>query len=535
MPKTTTGYTNLTDLTLTPEQEELLNLGLNLSEAGKFRGSTRSNLIQRKHYVAAHELKENKEITIRKADKSSALVLIPTTEYLSKLDAILEDPSKFRRITRNPVETLKRKVNQVLDTVNAVTDKTHIRKLTGDFDLGYVYGNVKTHKAGNPLRPIISQIPTPTYRIAKYLNEILTPYTPSAYSLLSSKDFLDILKGTPAPEGSNIASLDAESLYTNINVDRTIKFIIQRVYHNDNTPTLDIPEHALRSLLQLCTKEVPFRSPRGHMYVQTDGVAMGSPLGVLFANFFMGTIEEKILSEKKPNIYCRYIDDIFVRFNTADELEDLRQRLMEESDLTFTIENTINGSLPFLDIQVSHSNTGYKTSVYVKSTNDGRCLNGQSECPVRYKKSTINAYVRRALTHCSDWTSAHHKLERTSHVLVNNGFPNYLVEKAIKDEVDRWYLGHNSHTDAPNKTPIKLFYKSHMTSAHKTEEKVIKNIIRRNILRSSSCLRYCRSPQLRQMRFLRLKEEVSSFLNRFPTHDDDDDDVDVSLTGSLVV
>ncbi|XP_076049325.1 uncharacterized protein LOC143030001 [Oratosquilla oratoria] len=306
-------------------------------------GSTRSSLIQRKHYVAARELKENKEITIRKADKSSDLVLIPTTEYLSKLDAILEDPSKFRRITHNPVETLKRKVNQVLDTVNAVTDKTHIRKLTGDFDLGYVYGNVKTHKAGNPLRPIISQIPTPTYRIAKYLNEILTPYTPSAYSLLSSKDFLDILKGTPGPEGSNIASLDAESLYTNIDVDRTIEFIIQRVYHNDNTPTLDIPEHALRSLLQLCTKEVPFRSPRGHMYVQTDGVAMGSPLGVPFANFFMGTIEEKILSEKKPNIYCRYIDDIFVRFSTADELED-RQRLMEESDLTFTIENSINGS-----------------------------------------------------------------------------------------------------------------------------------------------------------------------------------------------
>ncbi|XP_076045862.1 uncharacterized protein LOC143028109 [Oratosquilla oratoria] len=389
-------------------------------------------------------------------------------QYLSKLDAILEDPSKFRRITRNTVESLKRKVNQVLDTVNAVTDKTHIRKLTGD------------HKAGNPLRPIISQIPTPTYRIAKYLNEILTPYTPSAYSLLSSEDSLDILKGTPAPERSNIASLDAESLYTNINVDRTIDFIIQRVYHNDNIPTLDIPEHALRSLLQLCTKEVPFRSPRRHMYVQTDGVAMGSPLGVLFANFFMGTIEENILSEKKPNIYCRYIDDIFVRFNTADELEDLRQRLMEESDLTFTIENSINGSLPFLDVQVSHSDTGYKTSVYVKSTNNGRCLNGQSECPVRYKKSTINAYVRRALTHCSDWTSAHHELERTSQVLVNNGFPNYLVEKAIKDEVDRWYLGHNPHTDAPNKTPIKLFYKSHMTSAHKTEERVMKNIIRRN-------------------------------------------------------
>ncbi|XP_076030954.1 uncharacterized protein LOC143019143 [Oratosquilla oratoria] len=139
---------------------------------------------------------------------------------------------------------------------------------------------------------------------------------------------------------------------------------------------------------------------------------MGSPLGVFFANFFMGTIEEKVLSEKKPSVYCRYIDDIFVMFNTADELEDPRQTLMEESGLTFTIENRINGSLPFLDVQDSHSDSGYKRSVYVKSTNNGRCLNGQ--------------------------------------------------KKAIRDEVELWYFGHNPHTDAPNKTSIKLFYKSHM-------------------------------------------------------------------------
>ncbi|XP_076042153.1 uncharacterized protein LOC143026046 [Oratosquilla oratoria] len=69
--------------------------------------------------------------------------------------------------------------------------------------------------------------------------------------------------------------------------------------------------------------------------------------------------------------------------------------------------------------------------------------------------------------------------ERTSKVLVNNCFPNNLVEKAIKDEVDRWYFG--PQTDALNKTPMKLIYKSHMTSAYKTEERVMKNIISRNM------------------------------------------------------
>ena len=41
---------------------------------------------------------------------------------------------------------------------------------------------------------------------------------------------------------------------------------------------------------------------------------MGSPLGGLFANFFMGSVEELVFGESnRPEIYCRYIDDILVK------------------------------------------------------------------------------------------------------------------------------------------------------------------------------------------------------------------------------
>ena len=56
------------------------------------------------------------------------------------------------------------------------------------------------------------------------------------------------------------------------------------------------------------------------MYVQQDGVAMGSPLGVLFANFYMGVVEERVFSKiPRPHIYCRYIDDTFVSLDTEEE------------------------------------------------------------------------------------------------------------------------------------------------------------------------------------------------------------------------
>ncbi|KAG0713386.1 Bestrophin-1 [Chionoecetes opilio] len=117
----------------------------------------------------------------------------------------------------------------------AILLANHIHgQLSGEYGMGYCYGNIKTHKPGNKLRPIISQIPTPTYHLAKKLCVILTPYTPNAYSLQSALEFLDLLK-THNASGA-IASLDVESLFTNVPVDRTINYIIDRVYNNDSYP-----------------------------------------------------------------------------------------------------------------------------------------------------------------------------------------------------------------------------------------------------------------------------------------------------------
>ena len=254
---------------------------------------------------------------------------------------------------------------------------------------------------------------------------------------------------------------------------------MERVYRNETTPKLNIPEHALRHLLELCTKEAPFISPKGDMYLQIDGVAMGSPLGVLFANFFMGVIEEKVLADRCPPIYCRYVDDIFVVSPSREDLQDLRQRLIQESGLNFTTEDSRDGRLPFLDVMDSLCTTGFETSVYVKETNQGLCLSGESECPTRYKRSTVAAYVRRALSHCSTWHLTHLELERATQVLINNGYPNSMVNDVIREAIDKWYIPQN--IEQPNKTPIKIYHKGHMTSAYQTDERSLKEIIRRNV------------------------------------------------------
>ena len=49
----------------------------------------------------------------------------------------------------------------------------------------------------------------------------------------------------------------------------------------------------------------------GHLYEQTDGVAMGSPLGLLMANVFICHLEEKLTRDGlAPSLYKTYVDDV---------------------------------------------------------------------------------------------------------------------------------------------------------------------------------------------------------------------------------
>ena len=121
----------------------------------------------------------------------------------------------------------------------------------------------------------------------------------------------------------------------------------------------------------------------------------------------------------------------------------------------------------------------FNTSVYVKASNPGHCLNGMSECPQRYKESTISAYIRRALSHCNEWQSVHKELERASQILINNGFSNKEVEKSTKKILDKWYNNENQNTTAEN--TIKIYYKSVFSTAYKEDERIMQQIIKRNV------------------------------------------------------
>ena len=346
-------FVNLSNHELTPSEIEYLNLGLNYhiqpkydklhkateiemlfnqlteleskntitidprlvnqlaAESGKHRNTKYKSSVTPSLREAAKTLKSNEELIIRKADKSSVYVLLDKSEYFEKLNDILSDTTKFQKISRDPTTQLKQEANKLISTLNAAQGDVHMPTIVGDFSPGYLYCNVKIHKPGNPLRPIISQVLTPTYNLAKTLNRIITPFIPAQYMSKSTNDFVDLLHSSNTQ--GMIASLDVESLFTNVPIDKTIDIILEHAYNSDELTPPKIPKDILKQLLELCTKKAPFRSPEGGLYLQIGGVAMGSPLGPTFANFYMGHLEQMILSNDNdpPSIYTRYVDDIF--------------------------------------------------------------------------------------------------------------------------------------------------------------------------------------------------------------------------------
>ena len=95
---------------------------------------------------------------------------------------------------------------------------------------------------------------TPSYALLKRLNNILTLYKPTTYSLSSTKEFIDILKlNSP---NTCIASLDVESLFTNVLVNRTTDRILDYAFHHPTLPPPKLPRNILRGMVGMHCRDV---------------------------------------------------------------------------------------------------------------------------------------------------------------------------------------------------------------------------------------------------------------------------------------
>ena len=226
-----------------------------------------------------------------------------------------------------------------------------------------------------------------------------------------------------------IASLDVESP-----VMDTIDIILNNTYEHSTMAPPRIPRNIMKHLLKICTTKTPFRNLDGDLFVQKEGVSMGSALGPTFANFYMCHLENKVLKDNripKPLLYIRYVDDICVVVNNFECLVMLKQALEDNSVLKFTFETEVKKFMPFLDVLITRNGTKFETSVFVKETNHGDCLNYESICPDRYKTGVVKSMLHRAFHISSSWHRFSCEVDRIKQLLTNINFPMAVIDEMI--------------------------------------------------------------------------------------------------------
>ena len=343
-------------------------------------------------------------------------------------------------------------------------------------------------------RPILSAIKTPSYNIAKHLVPILEPITTNQFTIKNSFEFAkEVIE---QDSGLFMASLGVESLFTNIPLEETINISCDSLFGSE-AKIHNFCRNDFEKLLRMALQNNFLNFDR-KIYTQTDGVAMGSPLGPSLANAFLCFHEQTWLNECpedfKPVYYRRYVDDIFVLFRSPDHLEKFTSYLnLKHKNINFTYEKESNDSLPFLDILILSSENGFKTSVYHKQTFSGVYSNFNSFIYDQYKIGLIFTLLFRTFS-SSDFSRFHMEVSPLKDILRKNAFPIKLVDNCIKTFLNKKFL----HTPVAltvekKELFITLPYLGNLSLAIRTR---LQNSINRNlpfckikvIFKSSTCL-----------------------------------------------
>ena len=167
----------------------------------------------------------------------------------------------------------------------------------------------------------------------------------------------------------------------------------------------------MRWLLETSTKETHFIFDK-NIYIQKNGIAMGSPLGPLFADIYMNYLESKLMPKLKENgllFWRRFVDDTFTILRKDADIAKLIEILNSfDTEIIFTSEEETNNSIAFLDILISRApsnspKSSLSTTIYRKATYTGLLTKWQSFVPKSYKVSVVSTMVYRAIKICSSF------------------------------------------------------------------------------------------------------------------------------------
>ena len=212
------------------------------------------------------------------------------------------------------------------------------------------------------MRPILSATATYNFNLAKWLEQKLKPLSVNEYKITGAFKFADEIRSIPMnDEDIYWSPMTWRPFLPMYLLSETINILVGRAFTDDwfnQTYDLNLEKEELTQLLEVATTNQLFQFD-GHLYEQTDGVAMGSPLGLLMANVFMCHLEENLTRDGMvPSLYKRYVDDTLARMPSTDAAADFLTTLNGlHPNLKFILELPADNMIHFIGIEIIKNGT----------------------------------------------------------------------------------------------------------------------------------------------------------------------------------
>ena len=443
---------------------------------------------------ALKELAENPNIVIKKADKDGALVVLKTCNYIAMGEKHLMDKETYIELS-NPEEALamvKRESKLLVNRFFTLDRPGKEGRQRRSFSAGqrdallehepsipHWYVLPKTHKPLDqvtgtwPGRPVLSGCSSPTRPVDRLLTTYLTPLLDLLPERLQdTTSFLQKMRDAKRYPGAILFSFDIVSLYPSIPqeeaayivanfYEQNFSYVEERLFSDFNMaapPPYLIKEgidHVLGgTLLRFNNK----------FYRQGKGTAIGASVSVAVAEIFVHASIEKKRKQlnKQPEIFYRYIDDIFGIFlGTEEELQAYHEGLNSiHPDLQFTLEHS-REKLPFLDTMVYFDDEGGpQTTVFYKPSNTHQYLHYMSSHHPNLKKSLPFSQALRIKRIVSEEPKLEEALQEMTGFFKARGYDNRCLNSALErvGKLNRNHLLTRKVRDNHNRIIFPLLY-----------------------------------------------------------------------------
>ena len=193
-------------------------------------------------------------------------------------------------------------------------------------------------------------------------------------------------------------------------------------------------------------------------YHQIRGGAMGSPLTLTVANFYMFFYEQLIAKQIKNSfeLYFRYIDDIFIAINWPPRHLLKQISRWNQSNENINLSANISSSINFLDLYIENRNGQLFTSVYQKPSYEPYYLPFNSIHPLHMKINIPYTMLLRAIRYCSTIDGYLNEREKLRMALLLNKYPNKLIDQQFNKVLDKFNINEPLSTNNYDNVRIKI-------------------------------------------------------------------------------